>query len=97
MVDTLEAAGYDPEVQEFDYLAFEVAGSSASRRANATTLVEGVDFGAITQNDPGDVTAAVTPVDLALGLGNASTSGCEAPGSDATAATVTTPRTQARV
>ena len=33
-------------------------------------LREGVDFGAVTQSDPGDVTAAVTPVDLQLGLGN---------------------------
>ena len=29
-------------------------------------------------SEPGDVTAAVTPVDVQLGLGNASTSGCEA-------------------
>jgi Zn-dependent M28 family amino/carboxypeptidase len=80
VVDTLEAAGYDPEVQEFDYLAYEVVGSSSLQQIapNATTYVEGVDFGAITQTDPGDVTAAVTPVDLQLGLGNASTSGCEA-------------------
>ena len=72
MVETLEAAGYDPEVQEFDYLAFEVVGPSALQQTapNAITYVEGVDFGAITQTDPGDVTAAVTPVDLQLGLGN---------------------------
>jgi Zn-dependent M28 family amino/carboxypeptidase len=42
------------------------------------TYVEGVDFGAITQTDPGDVTANVTAVDLQLGIGNTSTSGCEA-------------------
>ena len=29
VVETLEAAGYDPEVQKFDYLAFEVVGPSA--------------------------------------------------------------------
>ena len=80
VVETLEAAGYDPEVQEFDYLAYEVVGPSALQQIapNAITYVEGVDFGAITQTDPGDVTAAVTPVDLQLGLGNTSTSGCEA-------------------
>ena len=80
VVETLEAAGYDPEVQEFDYLAFEVVGASALQQTapNPTTYVEGVDFGAITQTDPGDVTAAVTAVDLQLGLGNTSTSGCEA-------------------
>jgi Zn-dependent M28 family amino/carboxypeptidase len=80
VVEKLQAAGYDPEVQTFDYLAFEVAGPSTLQQTapNPTTYVEGVDFGAITQTDPGDVTAAVTPVDLQLGLGNTSTSGCEA-------------------
>ncbi len=80
VVNTLEAAGYDPEVQEFDYLAFEVVGPSALQQIapNATTYVEGVDFGAITQSDPGNVTAPVTAVDLQLGLGNTSTSGCQA-------------------
>jgi Zn-dependent M28 family amino/carboxypeptidase len=79
VVERLEAAGYDPEVQEFDYLAFEVVGPSALQQVapNSITYVEGTDFGAITQSDPGDVTAAVTPVDLSLGLGNTSTSGCE--------------------
>ena len=80
VVDTLEAAGYAPEVQSFDYLAFEVAGPSALQQTapGTITYVEDVDFGAITQSDPGDVTAAVTAVDLQLGLGNTSTSGCEA-------------------
>ncbi len=79
VVETLEAAGYDPEVQPFNYLAYEVVGSSALQQVapNAITYVEGTDFGAITQSDAGDVTAAVTPVDLQLGLGNTSTSGCE--------------------
>jgi Zn-dependent M28 family amino/carboxypeptidase len=79
VVETLEAAGYSPTVQTFDYLAFEVVGPSALQQIapNAVTYVEGVDFGPITQSDPGDVTAAVTAVDLQLGLGNTSTSGCE--------------------
>jgi Zn-dependent M28 family amino/carboxypeptidase len=80
VVDTLEAAGYDPEVQTFDYLAFEVVGPSTLQQIapTPTTYVEGTDFGAITQTDPGNVTANVTPVDLQLGIGNTSTSGCEA-------------------
>jgi Zn-dependent M28 family amino/carboxypeptidase len=80
VVDRLEAAGYDPEVQPFDYMAFIVLGPSALQQIapNAVTYVEDVDFGVIDQSDPGDVTAAVTAVDLQLGLGNASTSGCEA-------------------
>ena len=80
MVGKLEAAGYDPQVQEFDYLAYEVVGPSQLQKVAplpAVTYVEGVDFGAITETDPGDVTANVTAVDLMLGLGNTSTSGCE--------------------
>ena len=80
VAERLEAAGYDVEIQTFDYLAFEVVGPSTLQQIapNPTTYVEGVDFGVITQSDPGDVTAPVTPVDLQLGLGNTSTSGCEA-------------------
>jgi Zn-dependent M28 family amino/carboxypeptidase len=80
VVETLEAAGYNPTVQTFDYLAYEVVGPSALQQIapNAVTYTEGVDFGPITQSDPGDVTAAVTAVDLQLGLGNTTTSGCEA-------------------
>ena len=43
-----------------------------------TTYVEDTDFDATPQSEPGDVTAHVTPVDIQLGLGNTSTSGCEA-------------------
>jgi hypothetical protein len=80
VVDRLEAAGYDPVVQPFDYLAFAPVGPSALQQVapGTVTYVEDVDFSAIDQTDPGDVTAAVTAVDLQLGAGNASTSGCEA-------------------
>jgi len=79
VVERLEAAGYDPEVQAFDYLAFAPVGPSELQQTapEQVTYVEGVDFGVIEQSDPGDVTAAVTAVDLQLGLGNTSTSGCE--------------------
>jgi Zn-dependent M28 family amino/carboxypeptidase len=79
VVKTLEAAGYDPEVLPFNYFAYGVIGPSALQQVapNAITYVEGTDFGPVIQSDSGDVTAAVTPVDLALGLGNTSTSGCE--------------------
>src|SRR5262245_2054292 len=51
VVDTLRASGYDPQVQAFDYLAYEVAGPSVLRQVapNSITYVEGTDFGAITQ------------------------------------------------
>jgi Zn-dependent M28 family amino/carboxypeptidase len=80
VVKKLKAAGYKPQVQSFDYLAFEVVGPSILQQTapGTITYVEDVDFGAITQTDPGDVTGAVTAVDLQLGIGNTSTSGCEA-------------------
>ena len=39
VVDTLEDAGYDPEVQKFDYQAYEVVGPSALQQVapNAVT------------------------------------------------------------
>ena len=59
---------------------FDEVGPSALQQTapTPTTYVEGTDFGATPQSEPGDVTAAVTPVDIQLGLGNTSTSGCEA-------------------
>ena len=80
MVDTLEAAGYDPEVQPFDYLAFEVVGPSALQQVapNPKHVCRGRRLRRDHPDRPGDVTAAVTAVDLQLGLGNTSTSGCEA-------------------
>ncbi len=79
VVAKLEAAGYDPQVQTFDYLAFQPVGPSVLQQVapNTITYVENTDFGLITQSDRGDVTANVTAVDLQLGIGNTSTSGCE--------------------
>jgi hypothetical protein len=75
----LRAAGYTTTRQAFDYFAFAIVGSSALQQVapNAVTYVENVDFGVIDQSDPGDESAPVTAVDLQLGLGNTSTSGCE--------------------
>jgi Zn-dependent M28 family amino/carboxypeptidase len=80
VVDTLEAAGWNVSLQEFDYTAYRELGPSALQQIapNPTIYTEGVDFGVIDQSDPGDVTAPVTPVDIQLGLGNTTTSGCEA-------------------
>lgn len=79
VVRTLRAAGYDPVVQPFDYLAYEDLGSSVLQQTqpNQVTYTPGTDFEPVTQSDPGDVTANVTPVDLQLGPDNNSTSGCE--------------------
>lgn len=79
VAERAERAGYDVEIYEFEFEAWYPAGPSALERTapTAQTYTEGVDFSPMSQTDPGDVTAAVTAVDLDLGLGNASTSGCE--------------------
>ena len=80
VVERLEAAGYHPVVQPFAHVAFAFIGPSALQQTapGTVTYVENTDFAALTHSDPGDVTAAVWAVDLQLGLGNTSTSGCEA-------------------
>jgi len=80
VVERLEAAGYDPEIQAFDYLAFGVLGpSTLEQTAPVQTLyVEGTDYQPMDQTDPGNVTAAVTAVDVNLVPPRAPvTSGCE--------------------
>ncbi|HJS27118.1 MAG TPA: M28 family peptidase [Actinomycetota bacterium] len=78
--DRLTAAGYNVTRQEFDFFKFTVLGPSVLQQTAPvpTTYVEDVDFFPTPHSEEGDVTAAVTNVDLQLGLGNASTSGCEA-------------------
>ncbi len=78
--ERMEAAGYDVTVQPFDFFVFtDLGGSELEQTApTPTSYVEGTDFAATTHSVPGDVTAKVTAVDLQLGLGNTSTSGCEA-------------------
>ncbi|NNE11641.1 MAG: M28 family peptidase, partial [Ilumatobacter sp.] len=76
----MEAAGYDVTMQPFTFNAFIQLGPSTLEQTApvATTYAEGVDYDLMAQTDPGDVSGAVTAVDLDLGLGNSSTSGCEA-------------------
>jgi Zn-dependent M28 family amino/carboxypeptidase len=80
VVQRMEAAGYNVSVQGFEFHLFEVLGPSTLEQTapGAVSYVEGVDFDVMSQSEPGDVTAAVTAVDLQLGLGNTSSSGCEA-------------------
>jgi len=79
VAERAESAGYDVEIYEFEFEAWYPAGPSALERLAPTahTYTEGVDFSPMSQTDPGDVTADVTAVDLDLGLGNTSTSGCQ--------------------
>ena len=78
-VNVFESAGYDVTVQEFEFLKSVELGPSDLQQLSPSTVtyIEGTDFQTFSQTDAGDVSAAVTAVDLQLGLGNASTSGCE--------------------
>jgi len=75
----LEDAGYDVTVQPFQHYGFVNLGSSIIEQTNpgSTTYIENIDFNIMTHSDSGDVSASVMAVDISLGLGNSSTSGCE--------------------
>lgn len=73
----LRRAGYKVVFQEFTYFAFFERSSSILEQAapGSSGYVNGLDFRAMEFSGSGDVTAPVTPVDIAgTGLG----SGCEA-------------------
>lgn len=79
VVERMTAAGYDVTVQPFQFNAFIQLGPSTLEQTapGATTYVEETDYTLMSQTDPGDVTAPVTGVDLALADPSSSTSGCE--------------------
>lgn len=72
----LLAVGYHVKLEPFDFMRFEKL--SAKFLKGDSSLEEGKDFGVMSYSGSGTTTAALTAVDLQLGLGNASTSGCEA-------------------
>jgi Zn-dependent M28 family amino/carboxypeptidase len=76
---TMSDAGYDVTVQPFQYNDFLQLGPSTLEQLTPApaTYLEDTDYNVMTESDAGDVTAPVTAVDLDLGIGNASTSGCE--------------------
>jgi Zn-dependent M28 family amino/carboxypeptidase len=78
--DQMLAAGYEVTMQEFEFVSFRPLGLSTLEQTapGAATYVEDTDFNVMSQSEPGDVTGLVTAVDLDLGLGNSTTSGCEA-------------------
>ncbi|WP_377640921.1 M28 family metallopeptidase [Oryzobacter terrae] len=73
VVETLEAAGWDVAIDEFP---FTYVGPSILQQL--TPVSASYVNNPATGTGYGDVTAAVTKVDLSLGLGNTSSSGCEA-------------------
>jgi Zn-dependent M28 family amino/carboxypeptidase len=79
VVAELEWAGYDVQVQAFDFESFRPTGPQTLEQLAPALVpyVEGVDFDVMSQSDPGDVTGFVTAVDLNLVGDRASDSGCE--------------------
>ncbi|MGR0220437.1 M28 family peptidase [Agromyces sp. ZXT2-6] len=73
VVEVLEAAGWDVSIDEFPYTYV-----GPSTLTQLTPVNAEYPTGPFTGSGAGDVTADVTPVDIQLGLGNTSTSGCEA-------------------
>ncbi|MBU2862877.1 M28 family metallopeptidase [Reinekea marina] len=75
----LRKMGYKVTYDSFDFNAFyELGDGQLSSLAPVPTSYEwDVDFTYMSQTEAGNVTAMVEAVDLDLGLGNASTSGCE--------------------
>ncbi len=80
VANTLEAAGYLVEMQPFTVNSFIILGPSTLSQVapGSIAYVQNIDFDVFTYSAPGNVTAPVTAVDLQFGLGNLSTSGCEA-------------------
>ncbi|MBD2838297.1 M28 family peptidase [Pseudomonas sp. JM0905a] len=76
---TLERAGYQVRVQPFPFTAYfpKGPGTLQALTPQPAEYVWEEDFTYLSQTDAGDVSAPVVPVDLSLGAGNTSTSGCE--------------------
>ncbi|WP_416396334.1 M28 family metallopeptidase [Allohahella sp. A8] len=73
----LEKAGYEVKLHAFPFNAFYPQGPG-TLSVDGTTYVFDTDFTYLTQTEAGDVTAPIEAVDIQLGEGNTSTSGCEA-------------------
>ena len=79
VVDKLAGAGYDVQVQAFDFESFRPTGPHTLEQFAPAMVayVEGMDFDVMSQSNPGDVTGFVTAVDLNLVGDRVSDSGCE--------------------
>jgi Zn-dependent M28 family amino/carboxypeptidase len=72
VVDRLKAAGYQPEVQEFDFAFFQELSEPVLMAGENT-----IETATATYSGSGDVTGPLVPVDLNLEGNRANTSGCE--------------------
>lgn len=79
VVEQLTAAGYSPVIQPFDFVIFnENAEATLEQTApGAATYEYLIDFFTMSYSGSGTASGVVESVDLDLGRGNASTSGCE--------------------
>ena len=82
VVQRLEAAGYDPVVQDFEFPFFREISSHFERVSpDPEAYASEVDYLTMTYSGSGDATAELVPVDLVIPPGptaGTSTSGCEA-------------------
>ncbi|MGE3975641.1 MAG: M28 family metallopeptidase [Bdellovibrionales bacterium] len=76
----LMAAGYEVKLHAFNFEKFSkiAPGMMELRTPTQIKYEEGKQFGVMTYSPSGEITAAVTAVDVMLGPDNKSTSGCEA-------------------
>lgn len=75
----LLAAGYHVSFQPFRFKKFSKTGVAVLEVVSPSPVqfVEEKEFAVMSYSGSGDVTGSLEAVDVALGLGNASTSGCE--------------------
>lgn len=76
--DQLEAAGYEVAPQQFEVNVFVVDGPASLSWQGHQSYVEEQDFRLAIYSGPGSPTALARAVDVQLGEGNTSSSGCEA-------------------
>ncbi|UDL06217.1 M28 family metallopeptidase [Marinobacter sp. CA1] len=77
---TLESVGYEVSIQPFPFNAYYPQGEGILEALAPVpqSYVWDQDFTYLSQTEPGDVSGLAVGVDAQLGLGNTSTSGCEA-------------------
>ena len=82
VAEKLRAAGYNVNVQKFEYEQFEEGEPAELERTQPTprTYENGAEFNIMEYSGSGDVTASIEPVDVVIppGATPGSTSGCEA-------------------
>ncbi len=71
----MRAAGYKVKVQPFQFTTYIELGESTLEQ-DSTIYIEAEDYSLMGQTDSGDVSGPVTAVNLDLGEGNNSSSGC---------------------